>query len=81
MASERVAIAGSHRNPSPEGNILGAADLTERILVTVVVRRKAELPPLGRSPRIISHEELVANHGATAMDSSIPILVRDGGST
>jgi kumamolisin len=72
MDSSRVVLAGSEQKAIPDAKIIGPADLTEKIQVTIVVRRRQELPPIGRS--IMEHEELVANHGATAMDV---LAVRD----
>ena len=68
MNGSRVVLAGTERKPIADARIIEPANPAERIQVTIVVRRKAELPPLGKSMRIMEHEQLVANHGATAND-------------
>jgi kumamolisin len=68
MAGSRVTIPGSERSVIAGARLIGPADATQRIHVTIVVRRKAEPPPLVKSMRIMQHDELVANHGATAND-------------
>jgi len=68
MTSSRVAVVGSERAPVDGAKVIGVPNPSERIHVTVVVRRKEELPPLGKSVQIMSHDDLVAGHGATAND-------------
>jgi kumamolisin len=74
MNGSHVVLAGSERKAIPDGIIIGPADPAERIRVAVVVRRKEERPPIDASRRVMAHEELVANHGATATDL---LAVRD----
>jgi kumamolisin len=68
MASIRVKITGSEREALAGARIIGKADPDERIHVTVVVRRKAEIPPLGKASRVMDHDALVASHGASLTD-------------
>jgi kumamolisin len=54
LALERVVIRGSERSPLPNSEPVGVPDPTERVEVTVVLRRKAEPPshveePIGRA--------------------------------
>src|SRR3989442_9518343 len=40
----KVALAGSERRPLPGAEVLGAADVEQRITVTIYIRRNPEAP-------------------------------------
>src|SRR5712691_717857 len=81
MASttQRRPIPGSERTALPGAHIVGAADPQERLMVTVLVRRRPASPGLtamleARSARLpgqrqhMRHEEFAAAHGADPYD-------------
>jgi kumamolisin len=64
-----VTLPGSNRRPVPNAELVGAVEPTERIEVTVVLRRRAELPQdaLGQPVRL-SRSDLERHHGADPAD-------------
>ncbi len=67
--TNRVALRGSEREPMPGARAVEAADPTERISVTVIVRPKAtagnvNADRLPRERRYLRREEFAASHGA-----------------
>jgi kumamolisin len=64
-----VTLRGSERDPVPAAEVLGPVDDAERIEVTVVLRRRAELPrgALG-APLRLSLPDLEGLHGADPAD-------------
>ncbi len=72
-SNNRVALSGSERVPMSGARAVGAADPTETMSVTVVVRRRAGKPNLqaDRLPgerSYVSREEFAATHGARPDD-------------
>jgi kumamolisin len=68
-SSDRVGLPGSERDPLPGARPAGAADPTERISVTVVVRPRQAVPEVGadeapRERRYLAREDFAARHGA-----------------
>jgi kumamolisin len=67
MDSEpRVRVGGSERAPIPGAETVGPVDPDERIEMTVVLRRRAPLPP-GR----LTRAELAERHGADPADVAL----------
>ena len=66
MADERVALRGSERLPVADSQVVGAPDPKEIIDVTVVLRRRNELPAPGSAR--VSREEFVHLYGADPAD-------------
>jgi len=64
-----VTLPGSNRRPVPSAELVRAVEPTERIEVTVVLRRRAELPhdALGQPVRL-SRSDLERHHGADPAD-------------
>jgi kumamolisin len=64
-----VTLPGSNRRPVPSAELVGAVEPTERIEVTVILRRRAELPQdaLGQPVRL-SRSDLERHHGADPAD-------------
>jgi kumamolisin len=68
MDSEpRVRVPGSERAPIPGAEVIGAVEPDERAEVTVVLRRRAPLPPGAR----LSRAELAERHGADPADVEV----------
>ena len=68
-AGSFVPLAGSERNALPRVEDLGPVSGSERIEVTVVLRRQAELPAdLVEGPQTISLAELAGSYGADSAD-------------
>jgi kumamolisin len=68
-----VALPGSERAPMPGSRLIGAAPPDERITVTLVLRRKAALPPVAapgaEGPRQpLSRAQFAALYGAEPQD-------------
>jgi len=69
-------LAGSERRPTPNARLLGPADPTERLSVTIVLRRRPDGPPVpdvnsfARPPlnRRMSSDEFAAQYGASPDD-------------
>jgi kumamolisin len=64
----RVVLPGSERQAILGGVSTGPANQSERITVTVHVRRSEEPQPITPSERILSREEFAATHGAAPND-------------
>jgi kumamolisin len=72
-SSDRVGLPGSERDPLPGARATGAADPTERISVTVVVRPREAVPESGAGqahpePRYLAREDFAARRGARPDD-------------
>lgn len=62
---DRVTLPGSERSEVPGGRILGPVAEDEQVRVTVVIRRRSELPPdVLTGARHLGLEELRTTHGA-----------------
>jgi kumamolisin len=69
MAHESfVTLPGSNRRPLPRAELVGGVEDTERIEVTVVLRRRAELPQGALGPARLSLPDLERRHGADPAD-------------
>jgi kumamolisin len=76
-----VPLPGSERAPLPEAEVIGPLDPSERIDVTLVTRRRAELPPdLVTGPTALSRDELASRHGTDPADIDLirTVLARHG---
>jgi kumamolisin len=67
MAEERVAVRGSARRMLPNAQLIGSPDPYGLITVTVMLRRRAELPP-DASQRPLTREEFEQRYGASPED-------------
>ena len=79
--SSFVPLPGSERAPLPEAEVIGPLDPTERIDITLVTRRRAELPPdLVTGPTALSRDELASRHGTDPADIDLirTVLARHG---
>lgn len=65
MAEERSVVRGSARKPVPNATLIGTANPTDLIAVTLILRRAKKLPP---PTRIISREEFARRYGADPAD-------------
>jgi kumamolisin len=64
-----VRLAGSDRAPIPEATAAGPLDTSQRAEVTVVVRRRAELPAeIVAGPTVLTSEQLAEGYGADPAD-------------
>jgi kumamolisin len=64
-----VRLPGSERAPMPEAAPAGPLDTSQRAEVTVVVRRRAELPAeIVAGPTVLTSEELAERYGADPAD-------------
>src|SRR5450755_1582875 len=64
-----VPLSGSERQSLPGARDIGPVDETERIEVTLITRRRAELPyELVTGPATISPEELANSYGTDPAD-------------
>lgn len=64
-----VPLPGSERQPLPRAEIIGPVDPTQRIEVTLITRRRAELPPeVVTGPAVLTRGELAAEHGTDPAD-------------
>jgi hypothetical protein len=68
MPKPRVILRGSHREPIIGHQRIGPADRTEQTHVTVVVRRKAEPPPIVSGGARMTRAQYAAAHGASDSD-------------
>jgi kumamolisin len=67
--SPRLPLPGSARGPAPSTRSAGSIDPTERVELTVVLRRRAEVPQaLIESRETLTPEELGARYGADPAD-------------
>lgn len=66
MAKTRfVPLPGSERAPLPNAHYTGLAEETEPIALTLVVRRRAPIPPeVPAGPQVLTRRELAERHGA-----------------
>src|ERR1700722_13263363 len=67
MAIERVVLPGSERTLPVNSNQIGIVNPHEFIDVTMIVRRRAQLPHL-RPEKPMSREEFAARYGADPVD-------------
>jgi kumamolisin len=65
MAEERAVVRGSARRPIPDASVIGSPDPSDLIEVTLVLRRRAKLPP---PTRILTREEFARRYGADPVD-------------
>jgi len=76
---KRHPVVGSERTPLPGSRLVGAADPHERVLITLLLRRKLTSPGIesfiqdqaqqrGRERQYLSHEEFAHVHGADPAD-------------
>src|SRR6516165_8405699 len=64
-----VRLAGSERAPIPEATAAGTLDTSQRAELTVVIRRRAELPEeIVTGPTVLTSEELAERYGADPAD-------------
>jgi kumamolisin len=74
-----VPLPGSERAALPQGAAAGSIDESEQIEVTVVTRRKADLPrTTGGRPARISRDELRENYGSDPADLALVARVLAG---
>jgi kumamolisin len=67
MPTERVAVRGSERKMPPDSTVIGVADPSEEVNVTVVIRRRTEeLPSPGSPP--IPRDQFARLYGADPAD-------------
>ncbi len=79
MKDSRVSLPGSDRAPLGDADILGPAAAEASIEVTVVLRRRAELPP-DPAPGGLSRAQLAARYGADPADVALvdDVVTRPG---
>jgi kumamolisin len=64
-----VRLAGSDRAPIPEATAAGPLDTSQRAELTVVIRRRAEIPAeIVAGPTVLTSEELAERYGADPAD-------------
>jgi kumamolisin len=64
-----VRLTGSERAPLPEVTTAGTLDTSQRAEVTVIVRRRAELPAeIVTGPTVLTSEQLAERYGADPAD-------------
>jgi kumamolisin len=64
-----VPLPGSERPPLPGAEIIGPVDPAQRIEVTLITRRRAELPPeVVTGPAVLTRDELASRHGTDPAD-------------
>ncbi|HEY5319179.1 MAG TPA: S53 family peptidase, partial [Solirubrobacteraceae bacterium] len=78
VPADYVALEGSERHPSPDAEIVGPADPSEKFSVTIVLRRRPDGPAVpdfsyyARTPRAqrprLSREDFAAKYGAAPDD-------------
>jgi kumamolisin len=67
-----VLLAGSERAPIPAATPAGTLDTSQRAEVTVVIRRRAELPAeIVAGPTVLTSEELADRYGADPADVAL----------
>jgi kumamolisin len=67
-----VRLDGSDRAPIPEATAAGALDTSQRAEVTVIVRRRAELPAeIVAGPTVLTRDELAERYGADPADVAL----------
>ncbi|MGI8745010.1 MAG: S53 family peptidase [Bryobacteraceae bacterium] len=67
MAGERVALSGSERKPPKDGSVIGTPNWSERVEVTVILRRAKALPP-GEAAAPLTRDQFAAEFGANPAD-------------
>ncbi len=73
-----VPLPGSERAPIAEAEVIGPVDPSQPIDITLVTRRRAELPPdLVTGPSVLSRDELAARHGTDPADARLLAAVLD----
>jgi kumamolisin len=65
---ERCPLAGSERAPAPDSSAAAPLDPNEEISITLIVRRRNELPDEALSAEPMSREQFVAEYGADPAD-------------
>jgi kumamolisin len=65
---KHVALKGSRRNHRPGAQVLGRSDPHEWCEITVKVRRQAPLPEPQPGKAVLTRDEAVKKHGASAAD-------------
>ena len=76
-----VPLPGSERAPITEAETVGPVDPAQRIEITLITRRRAELPPdLVTGPSALSRDELASRHGTDPADIDLirEVLARHG---
>ena len=74
-----VPLPGSERGPIPSAVLAGSLDESERIEITIVTRRMAELPRTARGvPVRLSRDELRRQHGSDPADQALVADVLTG---
>jgi kumamolisin len=64
-----VQLPGSERASLPSATVIGPVDGNQRAEVTVLVRRRAELPAeIVAGPTVLTHDELAEGYGANPAD-------------
>jgi kumamolisin len=67
-----VQLAGSERASLPEATAAGVLDTSQRAEVTVIIRRRAELPAeIVAGPTVLTSEELAERYGADPADVAL----------
>jgi kumamolisin len=74
-----VPLPGSERSPLPAAEASGSLDDSERIAITLVTRRMAELPrTAGGAPARLSGDELRQQHGSDPAEQELVATVLTG---
>jgi kumamolisin len=68
MAEIRVALRGSNRQPPPNARVVGSPNASDLIDITVILCRRAELPPY---PERVTREEFARRYGAHPSDVEV----------
>ncbi len=70
MSNPSTPVPGSTRDVPETATVLGPAERSEKVKVTLVLRRRAELPDPATSPRL-SPEQLAGTYGADPADVAL----------
>ena len=75
MQEPRTILVGSERTSAPGAQRIGKTDAAAPVEVTVVLKRKAEIPPdeLHRHLMALPHERPGADHAAFAAQFNVPV--------
>jgi kumamolisin len=65
---EHPAVHGSERKPLPGAELVRPVDRDEQLTITVLLRRRAELPRVDDSPRRVERSEFADSYGADPAD-------------
>src|SRR5260221_362999 len=68
MDKSRAVIRGTERKDITGAKVIGRSNASQRIRVTVEVRRNKQPPPPGSLKRALRRQELAAEYGAAAAD-------------